>query len=80
MGKLQCICGNILSDTCGDDAYAFTESQLEEEMIYGNADYRGILECPECGTLSIQDPINSPHVKYYRPENGCFNKLFRSLE
>lgn len=78
MGKLQCVCGNILSDTCGDDAYAFTQYQLDEEMITENADNRGILECPQCGALAIEDPIDSPKVQFYIPENGKFNRLFRS--
>ncbi len=78
MGKLKCICGEILSDTCGDDAYAFTKYQLDQESETQDAYNRGILECPKCGTLAIEDPINSYHVQYYKPENGKFNKLFRN--
>ena len=29
MGKLKCVCGNILSDTCGCDGEAFREEQIE---------------------------------------------------
>jgi hypothetical protein len=35
MGKLLCICGNILSDTCGPDAMAYAQyeeySDLEDQ-------------------------------------------------
>lgn len=86
MGKLACICGNILSDVCGNDAEAFREDQIEiitrigfEDDIecYESGDGRGILECEECGSLAIEDPMNSNTVKFYIPENRKFNKLFR---
>jgi hypothetical protein len=88
MGKLLCICGNILSDTCGCDGEAFTEDQMIktdlnetdgfEDEVYIAGDGRSIFECEKCGALAIEDPINSPMVKFYQPENGKFNKLFRT--
>lgn len=79
MGKLECICGEILSDTCGEDAYAFTEHELDKiGDDERDPDYRGILECPKCGTLAIEDPIDSCEVKFYKPDNCKFNKLFRT--
>ena len=83
MGKLACICGNILSDTCGGDAEIFVEEQIEriggcvEDHYYPMGDGRGILECEECGTLAIEDPINSATVKFYRPYAKKIDLLFR---
>jgi hypothetical protein len=72
MGKLKCICDNILSDTCGEHAYAFRKKDIHKE----DGDNRGILECEECGALCIEDPIDSCYVTYYIPYNGKPNYLF----
>ncbi len=77
MGKLACICGNILSDTCGSGGEAFEENQMNENEFYLAGEGRSILECEECGALAIEYPIESSYVKYYLPENGKFNGLFR---
>lgn len=74
MGKLKCICGNILSDTCGDHAYAFKDVDKESDIN------RGILECEKCGALCIEDPIDSCYVKFYIPYNGKPNYLFIECE
>jgi len=73
MGKLKCLCDYILSDTCGDDGEAFSD-ELE---TYHPGEGRSILECPKCGTLAIEDPKESCFVKFYKPDNGQFNALFR---
>jgi hypothetical protein len=79
MGKLKCICGEILSDTCGDDAYIFTDLEIEKiKADDGYVEYRGVLECYECGTLAIEDPIDSNSFLLYKPANGKYNKLFRA--
>ncbi len=70
MGKLKCICGNILSDTCGANGYAFKPDGAPDQE-------RSILECEKCGALSIEHPINSCYVLYYIPENKKFNMLFK---
>ncbi len=82
MGKLKCICGNILSDTCGDDGEAFTEDQAQEIDFHNDDCYfagegRSILECRKCGALAIEDPIDSCNVKFYEPENKQYNGLFK---
>jgi len=82
MGKVACICGNILSDNdyiCGE-AFKERDSVMDgfqetEYYIVGNG--REILECNKCGTLRIEDPIGTCTGIYYKPENGQFNKLFR---
>ena len=65
MGKLACICGNILSDTCGDDGEAFTEDQIQvtdlnetdgfEDEVYIAGEGRSILECEKCGALAYEN-------------------------
>lgn len=82
MGKIQCLCGNVLHDTCGDDAEIFTEDQIVsvgfyENEYYSAGDGRSVLECEKCGRLLIEDPLGSCYVKYYAPDNGVFNKIFR---
>lgn len=82
MGKIKCICDNILSDTCGDDGEAFKETDSYYDGSHGFECYkegegRSILECNKCGCLLIEDPIDSCFVKYYKPVNGMFNKIFR---
>jgi hypothetical protein len=82
MGKIRCICDNILSDTCGEDGEAFRQVDSYEGSsagfeVYREGDGRSILECNKCGCLLIEDPINSNTVKFYKPENGKFNKLFK---
>jgi hypothetical protein len=74
MARIVCICGNHLSDACGDDGHCFSgdPGYFHED----SNEYRGILECNECGTLAIEDPKNSCYVKWYKPENGKFNRLF----
>lgn len=82
MGNLSCICGNILSDICGCDVEAFTQDQIRS-VDFNENDYflvgegKSILECKECGALAIEDPIDSCYVKFYLPENGKFNRLFK---
>lgn len=81
MGKLKCVCGNILSDTWGNDAEAFVENQSRrndmEDEVYMVGDGRGILECEECGTLAIENPLNSSKVSFYMPDNDKCNYLFK---
>jgi hypothetical protein len=81
MGKMACICGNIISDVCGDDAEAFAECQMgstidHEDDVYLAGDGRSIMECSECGSLLIEDPPGTSNFKIYCPENKKFNKLF----
>jgi len=81
MGKLACICGYILSDNCGCDGEAFSEDQIQfvgfnEDYYYPVSFGRSILECPHCGALAIEDPIETCYVKFYKPDNGKYNKLF----
>lgn len=80
MGKLRCVCENILSDTCGDDGEAFSQKDMDKDEHYEAGMGRGILECEKCGALAIEDPKESCYVKYYIPENGKFNGLFRQVE
>ena len=77
MGRLLCVCGNIISDIGGDDAYACKALEFEKDDIpWNEKQARGILECDECGVLAIEDPIDSNKVKFYIPHNKKHNRLF----
>lgn len=77
MGKIRCVCDNIISDVYGWHAESFTEDMIGIEDAYDPGEGRSILECNKCGCLIIEDPIGTCRVKFYLPENKKFNRLFR---
>ena len=76
MGRIACLCGNILSDVCGSDAEAFCYNENISAEYYEIGEGREILECDECGCLLIEDPKQTCKVKFYLPENKKCNHLF----
>lgn len=76
MGKMLCECGYIHSDTSGYDGALFKEDEwmvTEEEQ--DNLDPLSVFECPECGSLMIDDPQDRSKMITYRPSNGKYNKI-----
>ncbi len=77
MGKLKCICGNILSDTCHPDInQGLLISSWDDENHNFENNYE-VMECDKCGALAIEYPKNSPEVKWYIPFDGKCLNLFK---
>ncbi|MCP4585343.1 hypothetical protein [Pseudoalteromonas sp.] len=78
MGKLNCPCGNQLSDVCQPntiEGHLITcmEHDGMEEIIDSLdivTDSRGVWECHECGRLAFDYPDKGDStVKWYVPED-----------
>lgn len=78
MAKLNCLCGNQLSNTScpnqvqgvliKDQAMEFEENR---NCVQIAASGRSVWECDKCGRLAVNYPDkNSNKVKWYKPENG----------
>lgn len=69
MGKVLCVCGEIISDVCGADGFVASFVGKEE-------DERDVLECKKCGCLIIDDPLNFSKCLFYIPSNDKCNFIF----
>ena len=72
MARLQCLCGNHLSNVCCPN---YLEGEIKGAYEY---EHRNVWECIECGRLSIdiKDAEGLTIVKWYKPEDGTSGKLF----
>lgn len=70
MGKMLCECGYYHSDTCGYDGRLYCEDENPDDF-----DPLYVFECPECGNLMIDNPINRREMITYKPSNGAYNKI-----
>lgn len=88
MSKLNCICGNQISDVMFPNEYtgliisSKTEDDFEDcaGLTMDDLNYcgRDIWECSKCGRLVVNHPeINSNTVKWYKPEDGQSGHLMK---
>ena len=78
MGKLNCICGNRLSNVQSPnevEGILIKDYDLdwegEKDLIQVLELGREVWECNECGRLAISYPdMNDRKMKWYKPENG----------
>lgn len=77
MGKIKCICGNIISDVCypnpslGHLTSSYSEDEGRED------DDISVLECNICGSLLIDDPFDASNVIIYQPTDKKYHEILK---
>lgn len=81
MAKLECICGEVLSDSLVPSEYIGVligqcdVSDAEQSTRFQR--YRDVWECVRCGRLAIEFPKGTRDVKWYSPDDGQTGYLMR---
>lgn len=77
MGKLNCPCGNQLSDV-GDPSrnkgWVLRDIDLEKDNVDPIGDGVDLWECHDCGRIAFGNNIDST-VKWFLPESGKPEKI-----
>lgn len=75
MGKLKCLCGEILSnvaDPSKNNGWLLKDVDLEDAVGWEASDIickaAYVWECHNCGRIAINNSIG--FVKWYKPEDG----------
>jgi hypothetical protein len=74
MGKIACICGNVISDVCWPGAYvghlitSYSKDQEREEDME-------VLECNHCGCLLIENPNNDREMIMFQPVDKKYHAI-----
>lgn len=82
MAKLNCPCGNQLSNIRSPNDYIgwlLSDISLESEDMWDcttvSQKSRDVWECDECGRIAIGNHGNN-NMKWYKPEDGQPGNLF----
>ena len=83
MARLQCSCGNELSNVISPSSYnGWLVSDIQLDSIEGDVDStyfiregRDVWECDQCGKIAIGNNKDNK-VKWYLPEDRKSGKLF----
>ena len=86
MSKLNCICGNQISDVMCPNQYTGVIITSEEIDAFEGCedivrDGRDVWECPKCGRLAVSYPDKiTSFVKWYKPEDSQCGNLMKFKE
>lgn len=77
MGRLMCLCGNILSDVSSpsiNKGWMLKDSDLEIDNVDPIEDGVDLWECHECGSIAFGNNQDAS-VKWFTPHSGQYEKL-----